>query len=53
MLSVRKWKTEAASTADAPACLTTSEKWSSMPAPPEAMTGIVTASAMALVNAMS
>ncbi len=40
-----KWKIEAASTALAWPSLTPATRWSSVPTPPEAITGMVTASA--------
>ena len=53
MLNVPKWKIEAASTALACPSRIPSTRWSSVPTPPEAITGTCTASAMARVSAMS
>src|SRR5579875_1466577 len=50
---VPKWKIEAASTAAACPARTPSTRWSSVPTPPEAMTGTRTASATARVSARS
>src|SRR5919199_1173870 len=52
-LASPKWKIEAASTALAWPSRTPSTRCSSVPTPPEAMTGTVTASAMARVSARS
>src|SRR5690606_3656887 len=53
MVKVPKWKMEAARTADACPCFTPSTRWSSVPTPPEAMTGTCTASAMVRVSSRS
>ena len=45
-----KWKIDAASTAEAWPSVTPSTRWSSVPTPPEATTGIGTASATARVS---
>ena len=45
-----KWKIDAASTALARPCRTPSTRWSRLPTPPEAMTGMATASATARVE---
>ena len=50
--SVPKWKTVAASTASAPAA-TAGAKWSRRPAPPEAMTGMVTSRRTAVISSRS
>src|SRR4030067_454289 len=44
---------DAASTASAPPAVSPSYRWSSVPTPPEAITGIPTRSAMVRVNRMS
>ena len=48
-----KWKIEAASTAVAWPSRMPATRWSRLPTPPEAITGTVTASAMARVSATS
>ena len=48
-----KWKIDAASTAEAWPSVTPATRWSSVPTPPEAITGIATASATARVRARS
>ena len=48
-----KWKIDAASTAEAWPSRTPSTRCSSLPTPPEAITGTVTASATARVSARS
>src|SRR5208283_5700276 len=53
MVNSPKWKIEAASTALAWPSRTPSTRWSRLPTPPEAITGIVTASATARVSSMS
>src|SRR5690606_36154856 len=52
MVSSPLWKTEAASTASAPAC-TAGAKWWAAPAPPEAMTGTLESSRMARTSSRS
>jgi hypothetical protein len=52
MRSVPKWKTLAASTASAPAA-TAGAKWASVPAPPLAMTGTVTAARTSRISSRS
>ncbi len=49
----RKWKIDAASTASAPPTVTPSARCSSVPTPPEAITGTGTASATARVSSRS
>src|SRR3984957_9929354 len=53
MLSMWKWKMEAARAASACPSRKTSTKWLTEPAPPEAMTGIETACATARTNSQS
>ena len=49
----RRWKMEAARTAEAPPSVTALTQCSTVPAPPEAITGTSTASDTARVSAMS